>query len=183
MNEKEKTKLLRDACLALDRCFERLGYGWDDIESLLSDDLFEWWQGGARSTCDNCHECDVDVAPMLLDSFWLQLADKHETLCLGCMFDRAIDRKVDLELSSLKPCPFNLLHWPHSWFNLFAEKETPPTLAFDEAWGEAWNKLHPVSISSPSPTSPPSSTPTPSPPPPSLTQEKINAENAHHRTF
>jgi hypothetical protein len=40
----QQARLLRDACSALDHCFERLGYGEDDIGGLLSDELFHWWQ-------------------------------------------------------------------------------------------------------------------------------------------
>jgi hypothetical protein len=44
----KKTRLLGDACEALDHCFQRLGYGNDDIESLLSDELFAWWHTGRK---------------------------------------------------------------------------------------------------------------------------------------
>jgi hypothetical protein len=57
------------------------------------------------------------------------------------MFDRAIERKVRLGLSSLKPCPVNLFHWPRSDFNLFARMEIPPTRVSPE-WRGVWNELH-----------------------------------------
>ena len=74
-------------------------------------------------------------------TFGAKLAGKRETLCTDCMFERAIERKVDLGLSSLKPCPVNLFHWPRSYFNLFAQVETPPTRMSPE-WREVWNELH-----------------------------------------
>lgn len=104
----------------------------------IDPDEIEWeWK------CDSCHRTDVSSAPMLHDSVWVQLADEHETLCFSCMLARAKERKVYLSLSSLKPCPVNLFHWPRSWFNLFA-KETPPPTRMSPEWREVWNELHTV---------------------------------------
>ena len=94
-----------------------------------------------RYRCDGCGKSwrKVSAAPVLHDHIWLQIADTHEILCVGCMFERAAERKVYLELSSLRPCPFNLFHWPRSYFNLFAEMETPPTRVPPE-WRELMNE-------------------------------------------
>jgi len=61
----------------------------------------------------------VPMAPVLYDKIWLQLADKRETLCVECMLARATERGVGLDIASLRPCPANLFHTPHSWFDLF----------------------------------------------------------------
>jgi hypothetical protein len=66
---------------------------------------------------------------MLRDASWAKLANKDETLCAGCMFDRA--RGVELTLADLNPCPFNTWHRPLSWFDLFARDETPAAI---ELW-------------------------------------------------
>ena len=86
----------------------------------------------AENWCyDNCRQSfkfrHIAMAPMLHDCVWLRLAAKHERLCFHCMLERAKERKVRLNLSSLRPCPWNLDGWPYSWFNFFAAKETPPT--------------------------------------------------------
>ena len=54
-----------------------------------------------------------------------------------------MQRRVYLELSSLKPCPFNLFHWPRSFFNFFA-KGTPPPTRMSPEWREVWNELHTI---------------------------------------
>jgi hypothetical protein len=74
---------------------------------------------------------------MLHDAAWSKIADKNETLCAPCFFQRVNERRVPLSLADLLPCSFNLWHWPHSWFNLFASKEPPPTVIDDE-WRSAW---------------------------------------------
>ena len=81
--------------------------------------------------CDGCHKRDFRSAPMLFDDVWQKLAGAREILCFSCMLKRAKERKVHLGLSSLKPCPVNLFHWPRSWFNLFAQNgnSTDPRVA------------------------------------------------------
>lgn len=37
-------RLLEQACAALDRCFNELGYDEEQIEELLSGDLFDEWE-------------------------------------------------------------------------------------------------------------------------------------------
>lgn len=37
-------RLLQEACAALDRCFRELGYDEEQIEELLSGDLFDEWE-------------------------------------------------------------------------------------------------------------------------------------------
>jgi hypothetical protein len=41
---------------------------------------------------------------------------------------------VPIRFADLMPCPFNLFHAPHSWFDLFlsAETETPPADLMEE---------------------------------------------------
>jgi hypothetical protein len=95
---------------------------------------------GNGMSCDNCHRSGILLAPMLHDSVWQQFADERESLCVRCMFERANARKGYIGLSSLRPCAFNLFHWPHSFFNLFAKRETPPTRVAPE-WHEAWTDL------------------------------------------
>jgi hypothetical protein len=96
----------------------------------------------AALVCNECQErlADIRLGPMLYDHVWIQLAAKHERLCFGCMLERATQRNVHLDLSSLSPCAFNLYRWPRSYFNLFAEIETPPTRLSPE-WREAWHEF------------------------------------------
>ena len=72
---------------------------------------------------------------MLRDETWLKLADKADDLCGDCFFARATERGVPIALADLRPCPFNLFHRPHSWFDLFADGEQPDVVAawLDEA--------------------------------------------------
>jgi hypothetical protein len=63
------------------------------------------------------------MAPVLRDTTWRKLAEKHETLCFSCVLERATKHQVDLNLTDLRPCPFNLKGWPSSYFNLFCEDE------------------------------------------------------------
>jgi hypothetical protein len=92
--------------------------------------------------CDGCHKHFGDGvdAPVLHDDVWQDIADQSETLCAQCMFTRAGERRVYLSLASLKPCACNLFHWPHSWFNLFASVEPPPTVV-DYEWRAAARML------------------------------------------
>ena len=78
--------------------------------------------------CDGCNRSfdDVRLAPMLHDATWLKLADKHTVLCAECMFGRAAEREVALTLTDLRPCMFNVLHSPHSWYDLFLSRESEP---------------------------------------------------------
>ena len=78
--------------------------------------------------CDSCNRSfdDVRLAPMLHDAMWLKLADKHTVPCAECMFQRAAGRGVALTLADLRPCTFNVLHSPHSWYDLFLSRESEP---------------------------------------------------------
>jgi hypothetical protein len=80
--------------------------------------------------CDGCRRSwnEVYAGPMLCDATWRRLADEAETLCEDCVRQRSFDRRVRIALADLLPCEFNLFHWPHSYFNLFASIETPPTV-------------------------------------------------------
>ena len=91
--------------------------------------------------CDGCrrrwNKNPAPMAPMLHDAAWSKIAAENEMLCGACFFKPLKERDVFLSLADLLPCPFNLFHWPHSWFNLFAGKESPPTVVDDE-WRSAW---------------------------------------------
>jgi hypothetical protein len=71
--------------------------------------------------CDGCRSSldDVPLAPVLVDVTWAKLASEHETLCAGCTFQRAIERRVNLSLADLRPCPLNLFDSPTMWYDLF----------------------------------------------------------------
>src|SRR5262245_22993850 len=89
--------------------------------------------------CTACHArfgANVRHAPMLTDAAWSLLADKHDNLCTKCFYARAEERDVHLTLAMLKPCPVNLFHRPHSWFDLFTRgiDDQPVDI---EAWAEA----------------------------------------------
>jgi hypothetical protein len=73
--------------------------------------------------CACCHR--TRHGPMLRDEIWRQLADDGEAfLCAVCMDERANDRLGrKLMLADLRPCPFNLSHRPHSWFDVLVEAE------------------------------------------------------------
>jgi hypothetical protein len=80
---------------------------------------------GRLNYCDGCNRRFVlsrPPAPMLRDDVWQELADEYDTLCVGCMFERANERGIYLTLMSLKPLPVNLDCNPWSWFDLFAER-------------------------------------------------------------
>jgi hypothetical protein len=112
------------------------------------------WEGGAmtrpdpRNVCDGCRQSldqrlrsHVELGPIVHDHIWQQLADADERLCDTCMYRRAWDRLGRmLTLADLRPCPWNLFHRPHSWFDLFmrAEREPPRNLA---KWRSAANDL------------------------------------------
>ncbi|HEY6860244.1 MAG TPA: hypothetical protein VI358_10725 [Pseudolabrys sp.] len=85
-----------------------------------------------------CGDCGknptvVELAPMLYDAVWRELAGGHEMLCAKCMFTRATARDVRLSLASLQPCEFNLMCSPVSWFELFVSIEMRPPENLD-AW-------------------------------------------------
>jgi hypothetical protein len=88
-----------------------------------------------KNKCDGCGESfdDVPLAPVLIDATWLRVAAKRETLCVGCMFQRATERSVALTLADLAPCPFNVFHSPRSWYDLFLSRESEPPASL-AAW-------------------------------------------------
>jgi hypothetical protein len=84
--------------------------------------------------CDGCNRNlfrEARLGPELHDAVWLKLADKHAALCGECMFERAAECGVTLTLADLRPCMFNVLHSPHSWYDLFLSRrsESEPTPA------------------------------------------------------
>ena len=106
-------------------------------------------------TCDGCGKSfyDVPMAPMLWDTVRRKLADKRETLCASCVFERAHAADLDLTIADLRPCPFNLA-CRISWFDMFMlkEKEPPANMSewnqhrerarwFDELTRERWGAL------------------------------------------
>jgi len=97
----------------------------------------------SASRCSICHEkkhavqrpvficgrprAQPVLGPIVHDHIWQQLAEASERLCDTCMYQRAWDRlgRV-LTLADLLPCPCNLFHRPHSWFDFFVEIEGKP---------------------------------------------------------
>ena len=73
--------------------------------------------------CDGCGDRDFDPAPILRDEVWLKLADKHELLCIDCMWRRQRERHVSITINALKPVPVNLAR---GWFDLFAQLANAP---------------------------------------------------------
>ena len=73
--------------------------------------------------CDGCGDRDFDPAPILRDEVWLKLADKHELLCIDCMWRRQRERHVSITINALKPVPVNLAR---GWFDLFAQLANSP---------------------------------------------------------
>jgi hypothetical protein len=86
--------------------------------------------------CDACNQSlnKVPLAPMLRDDVWNSVAGPQETLCTFCLFERMV-RVLDRmpHFADLQPCVFNLLHAPHSWFDLVMSKEKQPP-ALDDEW-------------------------------------------------
>jgi hypothetical protein len=84
--------------------------------------------------CDGCGQAGADLGPMLHDYIWRQIAKPGEhTLCAKCMLERTTERLGRLlTLADLRPCPFNLFHRPHSWFDFFVEMEGTPPSSLDE---------------------------------------------------
>jgi hypothetical protein len=82
---------------------------------------------------------------MLRDTTWRKLAEKHETLCFGCLLERETKRQVDVNLTDLLPCAFNLEGWPSSYFNLylFRDGEEHIDRAARDQWrAAAWKARH-----------------------------------------
>jgi hypothetical protein len=98
---------------------------------------------GDMASVFRCSGCRCDLmeaadAPILRDEVWAKLAGTNEHLCQKCFYDRSIARKVPIYLAQLKPCVFNLLHTPRSWFDLFLGfDETPPSQELIEEWRAA----------------------------------------------
>jgi hypothetical protein len=67
--------------------------------------------------CDRCGREPDEVAPMLKDVVWRQIARKNETLCKACAHER-IRRRFGRELrfADLLPCAFNI-----TWCSAFEE--------------------------------------------------------------
>lgn len=67
--------------------------------------------------CDRCRREPDEVAPMLKDVVWRNIARKNETLCKACAHE-AIRRRFGRELrfADLLPCVFNI-----TWCSAFEE--------------------------------------------------------------
>jgi hypothetical protein len=67
--------------------------------------------------CDRCGREPDEVAPMLKDAIWRQIARKNETLCKTCAHE-VIRRRFGRELrfADLLPCAFNI-----TWCSAFEE--------------------------------------------------------------
>ena len=90
--------------------------------------------------CTECLREEAHLAPMLHDEVWARLADKDETLCTDCFFERMVQRDVNITVADLRPCLFNLLDSPLSWFDVLMKDETKPP-ANEDKWREAYVKL------------------------------------------
>src|SRR5215475_6624477 len=105
-----------------------------------------------RWRCDGCNVSldKILPAPMLHDEVWRRLTNPGEwQLCGNCFFRRADERGFKLTLAELLPCPFNLFHWPNSWFDLFCRlsrskdgRRGKPPIADEAAWRSAWLRDH-----------------------------------------
>jgi hypothetical protein len=88
--------------------------------------------------CDGCNKLmddGVSDGPVLRDDAWAKLAPANKLLCAPCVFNRARELGIRLRFADLNPCPFNLIHRPHSYFDWFLSKEpTPPDLT---EWADA----------------------------------------------
>src|SRR5262249_44726796 len=100
-----------------------------------------------RNVCDACRvsldrrlRSHVEIGPIVHDHIWLCLADASERLlCDTCMYERARERLGRMR-ADLRPCPWNLFHSPHSWFDLFVEMESAPLSSLAE-WRNAASDL------------------------------------------
>jgi hypothetical protein len=69
----------------------------------------------------------VELGPIVHTHIWRELGKPDEVLCLKCMDLRAVHRLGRmLMLDDLRPCRWNLMGRPHSWFDLFMEREGAP---------------------------------------------------------
>jgi len=87
--------------------------------------------------CDHCKRPlwrEVQLGPMLKDEVWLQLAAKYETLCAGCVFERAAACEISITFADLRPCTFNLMGGARSsLFAVFGSKNDFECEKWDEA--------------------------------------------------
>jgi hypothetical protein len=94
--------------------------------------------GNKHQSCAACGQNldAVPLAPMLHDDVWRQFAKPHDTLCEMCFLERAAERRIDLSLQDLRPCPFNLYGIP-CWYDLFhgsiSVQERQPTDLAEES--------------------------------------------------
>jgi hypothetical protein len=109
------------------------------------------WRYSHRCTACERSLNKVPPAPLLRDAVWNQVANKAELLCAPCLFER-MTRVLgrDTRLADLHPCVFNLLHTPHSWFELFMiTAKRPPrniaewrAIALREKYAQAMAEKH-----------------------------------------
>jgi hypothetical protein len=67
--------------------------------------------------CDRCGREPAEVAPMLKDTIWRQIARKNETLCKACAHEEIRSRfGRELRFADLLPCAFNI-----TWCSAFEE--------------------------------------------------------------
>ena len=70
--------------------------------------------------------------PTLRNEVWNKIANPAETLCASCLSERMVRMfGRTLRFADLLPCYFNMMHSPHSWFDLFmsAAKRAPANIA------------------------------------------------------
>jgi hypothetical protein len=84
-----------------------------------------------RNVCDGCGQsfdrrlrCHAERGPIVHDDIWQQLAaNPRERLCFICMDLRAATRGHVLRLADLRPCRWNLYSQPHSYFDVFVQRD------------------------------------------------------------
>lgn len=84
--------------------------------------------------CDACRRSfgKVQIAPMLHDHVWLQIAGDRELLCERCTRQRAkYHLGRDITLADLHPCRCNMYRSP-PWFAVLAPGNMTPEL--DAQW-------------------------------------------------
>jgi hypothetical protein len=79
---------------------------------------------GCGQSLDRRLRSHVELGPMVHDHIWRRLAaDPGEALCFTCMDLRAARLGHVLRLADLRPCRWNLYGQPHSFFDVFVERD------------------------------------------------------------
>jgi hypothetical protein len=79
---------------------------------------------GCRVSFDRRLRLHTELGPIVHDDIWQQFAaDPRECLCFACMDWRAALRGHVLRLADLRPCRWNLYGQPHSFFDVFVQRD------------------------------------------------------------